>query len=212
MLNTLEYIQSKYNLDYNAKQPIEIPNAGRDNLADLFRELNFNAGVELGVEQGIYSEILCKANPNLKLYCVDAWTAYREYRDHVSQDKLNKFYEEAKTRLSAYNCEIINKFSMEAVKQFENNSLDFIYIDANHEIPWVIEDIFWWSKKVRPGGIISGHDYYESKRKNTKCHVKYAVDCYVRSYRISPWFLLGMKEKNGIMIRDHSRSWFWIKI
>ena len=48
---------------------------------------------------------------------------------------------------------------MDAVKDFADRSLDFVYIDANHEPQFVEEDIREWSKKVKVGGIVSGHDY-----------------------------------------------------
>jgi len=209
-LNTLDFICNHYNLDPTARTPVEIPNAGRDDLARLFGQLGFTRGAEIGIEQGVYSEVLCRANPGVKLYCVDAWQAYKGYRDHVSQEKLEGFYETTQQRLAPYAVEFIRAFSMDAVKQFEDRSLDFVYIDANHELPFVMFDLIEWSKKVRPGGIVAGHDYYQSTRQDTKNHVVYAVDAYVRSYRIKPWFLLGTKAKVDGEVREKSRSWFWV--
>jgi len=42
---------------------------------------------------------------------------------------------------------------------FQDGSLDLVYIDANHAYEHVIEDIRDWLPKVKPGGIIAGHDY-----------------------------------------------------
>lgn len=210
-MNTLDYIINRYNLTINSHSYTEIPNAGRDNMAALFGDLGLRVGVEVGVEQGLYSEVLCQANPGLHLYCVDAWEAYKGYRDHVGEERLQNFYDLTQQRLAPYNATLIRKFSMDAVKDFDDESLDFVYIDANHELPWVMDDIYYWDKKVRPGGIISGHDYYQSKRMYTKCHVKYAVDAYVLAFRVKPWFIWGSQAKNPGEIRDTSRSWMWIK-
>ena len=210
-METLECILNKFQLAPSEHGYTEIPNVGRDDLAVLFAELDFKVGVEVGVEQGLYSEVLCRANPNLHLYCVDAWEAYSGYRDHVGEDKLKDFYDKTSERLAPYNVTLIKKFSMDAIKDFEDESLDFVYIDANHELPWVIDDIFHWDKKVKPGGIVSGHDYYKSKRLYTKCHVKYAVDCYTQSFRVKPWFILGRQAKISGEVRDTSRSWMWVK-
>lgn len=210
-MNTLEKICNKYQLDPAARVPIEIPNTGRDDLARLFGELGFTRGAEIGIERGVYSEVLCKSNPGVMLYCVDAWQAYRGYRDHVSQEKLDGFYQETKQRLAPFGCQFVRAFSMDAVKQFEDRSLDFVYLDANHELPFVMFDLIEWSKKVKRGGIVAGHDYYQSTRMDTKNHVVYAVDAYVRSYRIKPWFLLGTKVKVDGEVREKSRSWFWVK-
>jgi hypothetical protein len=210
-METLAYIAEKYHLDFGRPSPFEIPDMDRDNLPDLFHELGFTVGVEIGVEEGMYSEILCKGIPNLHLYCVDPWTAYKGYRDHVSQSKLDRFYITAQERLTPYHCELIKDYSMDTVKRFENKSLDFVYIDGNHEIPWIIDDICAWRDKVRPGGIVSGHDFIESKVQHTRCHVLYAVHCAVRSYRIHPWFIVGTKAKTPGLARDKSRSWFWVQ-
>jgi cephalosporin hydroxylase len=44
---------------------------------------------------------------------------------------------------------------------FENNSLDFVYIDANHAYNYVVQDIELWYPKVKKGGYLCGHDYID---------------------------------------------------
>lgn len=212
-METLDYIVQKYNLNLNVRRmPIEIPNVGRNNLAELFAELDFKSGAEIGVEQGVYSEVLCKANLQATVYGVDPWQSYKGYRDHISQSKLDGFYETTRKQLVPYdNYRLIRKFSLDAVRDFKDGSLDFVYIDGNHTLPFVIRDIIEWSKKVKKGGIVSGHDYRKSKRVVTQNHMVYAVHCYTQSYRIRPWFLLGRKAKVLGEIRDTARSWMWVK-
>src|SRR3989344_643091 len=211
-MNTLDYILKKFNISYNDKtpMPIEIPNFGRNQLEELFHELGLTAGTEIGVEQGEYSEILCHANPNLKLYAIDAWKAYRRYRDHTRQPKLDSFYESTKARLAPYNCEIIRKFSLDAVRDFADHSLDFVYIDANHDFQNTTNDILEWSRKVKADGIIAGHDYYKQRHASTY-HVWYVTNSITDAYRIKPWFVLGSKAVLKDQIRDKPRSWMWVK-
>jgi hypothetical protein len=211
-MDSLAYILDKYALDADAKRlPLEIANVGRDDLAGLFAELGYSIGAEIGVERGLYSEVLCRANPDLMLYGIDAWQAYKGYRDHVSQDKLDGFYHEAQTRMASYDWHAVRKFSMQAVGDFKDRSLDFVYIDGNHTLPYVINDILEWSKKVRKGGIMSGHDYRRSKRLVSQNHVVYAVNCYCQAYRVRPWFLFGRRERREGEVRDTARSWAWVK-
>lgn len=211
-MDTLEYILKKYDL-HPHRMPTEIPNMGRNDLPELFNELGFTTGAEIGVEEGVYSKIILNAMPNIKLYCVDAWKVYiPEYRDHKNQTSLSKDYETAKKTIAQFpNANIIHAFSMDAVKLFPDNSLDFVYIDANHEYPFVTMDIIYWSRKVRPGGIVSGHDYYETKSKSSRCHVIPAIQGFTRAYWIYPWFVIGTKAMDPGVIRDHSRSWMFIK-
>ena len=207
MNNTLEDIIKKYDFNLPSfesvltrKEPIDIPE-GRNSLAKLFNELSFKIGAEIGVEQGKYSEILCKSNPNLKLYCVDAWEAYKGYRDHVNQEKLNGFLKRTKELLSPYNCEIMKAYSMDAVKVFEDEILDFVYLDANHDFQSLTNDLAEWSKKVKSGGIISGHDYVRTKGGVLNDTVD-VINAYVRAKRISPLF---------IWKGDNACSWMFVK-
>ena len=172
--------------------------ATREQLAEYFVELGFKKGAEIGVEQGKYTEILCKAG--LEIYAIDAWTAYKGYCDHVNQTKLNNFLEITKKRLFSYNCHIIKDFSMDAVKKFNDGELDIVYIDCNHNFQNVTNDIAEWSKKVRKGGIISGHDFIRVKGQYglNSCHVKDVVQAWVYSHQLE---LHLTKERNP--------SWFW---
>lgn len=135
-------------------------------LADHFRQQGYTTGAEIGVFDGYFSEHLCKRIPGLKLSSIDAWAVYPGYRDHKFKVSMRNAEQKARDRLSRYNCEIIKKFSMDAVKDFEDESLDFVYIDGNHEYRYVKEDIEEWTKKVRKGGIVAGDDYYMTRAGN----------------------------------------------
>lgn len=195
------------------KNVIEIRNTNRETLAHILAMLNLNVGAEIGVECGIYSETLCKANPKIDLYAIDAWTAYQGYRDHVSQDKLDGFMEITKNRLAPYKATVIKGFSVDVAKQFTDNSLDFVYIDGNHEYRQTVDDISEWDRKVKVGGIVAGHDYILRRTNGYLMHVPYALHGWIKSYDIKPVFILGGKQDqkppNGC--RDIARSWFYIK-
>lgn len=215
-MDTLTYILNKYGLSYDesTRMPLEIPNVGRNHLAELFTELGFYKGAEIGVERGEYSEILLQANPNVFLVLVDAWRAYKAYRDHTRQEKLDRFYEETQRRLAPFTDRVLymRGFSMNAVDGVEDESLDFVYIDANHDFINVTQDIYYWSKKVRKGGIIAGHDYVKRKNEAAHVHVKQVLHGYTDAYNIRPWFVLGRDAKIEGEIRDETRSWFFVKV
>lgn len=54
---------------------------------------------------------------------------------------------------------VMHMRSVDAAATFADGSLDFVFIDAAHDYKSVCEDIAAWTPKVRPGGIIAGHDY-----------------------------------------------------
>ena len=138
----------------------------RIELAKYFGKRGFKNGAEIGVWRGRYSEILCQNIPGLKLICVDIWE-----KEHV--------YREAVKRLAQYDTKLIKKPSTEAAKAVPNESLDFVYIDANHSYKFVKEDVSEWTKKVRKGGIVAGHDYYIFKWSGERGVVD-AVDEYTK--------------------------------
>ncbi len=219
-MSTLDYIIQKYSL--NLADRVEIPNVGRNHMANLLHDLDFKTGVEVGVDRGYYSEILAKANPQMKVYGVDPWISIESYNNnfpqkrtenHVSQARCDQYYRAAKTRLSPYpNYKIIREYSCDAVKRFADESLNFVYIDANHEPTFVIDDISMWSKKVCKGGIVSGHDYYNTcTTSRYQLCVKKVVNDYVKVNNIKPLFIWGAHAETLGIFRDKWRSWMWIK-
>lgn len=210
-MDTLTYIKTKWGLDLAQRSPIEIPNTNRETLARLFYLLEFRSGAEIGVERGKYSEVLCQQNPGVQLRCVDAWTAYKGYRDHVDQEKLDRFYLEAAERLRPYpGAQLVRKFSAEAAKDVKDGSLDFVYIDAAHDLCSVVTDISVWCRKVRPGGIVAGHDYLKAKLPSLM-HVPQAVHAWMDAYQLGPLFVLGRNAKVEGELRDDGRSWFYVQ-
>jgi predicted O-methyltransferase YrrM len=211
-MDAREFIAGQFELDLNSPSPIEIPNQGREMLGHLFRELSYKVGAEIGVEAGKFSLAIFTAYPTLELYCIDPWQSYEGYIDPINEKDLPAQLAAAKERLKGFNVHFVQDFSMRAVRHFADNSLDFVYIDANHNLPWVMDDIIQWEKKVKPGGIVAGHDYVRGhKDRPTVLRVVEAVNWYTELRYIKPWFLIGSQAKIEGQIRDTSRSWFWIK-
>lgn len=202
-MDALKYIYDKFSLvgipSRNAPIVLPITRAG---LAGLFAELGYTIGAEIGVDQGLYSEVLCRANPDLHLYCIDAWKAYRGYTDFTSQAHLNANRENALTNLAPYNCTIVQEFSRDAVRRYSDQYFDFVYIDGNHEFLHVTEDIYYWGSKVKVGGILAGHDY---RRTSMVCHVVDVVNGWTYSHEIKPWFTTNPTDTD-------IPSWFWVKV
>jgi hypothetical protein len=190
-------------LDFKGQRKIVLPSMSREHLAVLFERLGYRRGVEVGVFKGHYSEVLLDANPDLELFCVDPWQMYvgydeRQYRKNPNL--MRDAYREALDKLTHRNTHILRQSSMDAVKLFGESELDFCYIDGNHEFRHVADDIGEWSKRVKRGGIIAGHDFARFKR--ATCHVKAVVGAWTYSHNIKPWFVLRGKR---------NASWFWVK-
>lgn len=193
-------------------RPFEISDCSRNDLPGFFVEMGFKVGAEIGVDKGEFSEKL--AAVGLSLYAIDPWRTYKNYSISRSQKKLDSLYEKARQLLSPYpKCTILRKTSMEAVEDFKNNSLDFVYIDGNHTFRYIAEDLAEWTKKVRKGGIVSGHDYFYHKTGTNfdYWHVAYVLNAYVGAFGIQNWYLLGRKHALEGEKRDKWRSWMFVK-
>jgi len=149
-------------------------------MAEFFRDKGYTYGVEVGIFNGFYSEVLMKTIPGLHLAGIDPYAVYKGYRDHQFSRSMEKAEETAHTLLDKYTFYTFMKMtSEEAAKEFDDGSLDFVFIDGNHAYEYVKQDIELWTPKVRTGGIVSGHDYYVTRAGNVG--VIRAVNDYVAS-------------------------------
>jgi len=184
--------------------PVLIPSSDRMTLARLFAQLGYTVGAEIGVGSGPYSEALCQTIKGLHLYAVDAWTPYPQYRDFTNPEHLASDHDQARIRLGPYHVTFLHMMSEKAALEVPDRSLDFVYIDANHDSPYIDQDIELWAPKVRPGGIVSGHDYV-----GIHADVIRAVDGYVMRNEITPLYLVGEVGENDVP--DLMCSWFWVQ-
>ena len=132
--------------------------------------------VEVGSWKGksaayIAVEII-NSKKDISLDCIDTWKGSSEHvnDDYVKSNSLYELFIKNTSSLSS----VINPIRMDSVdasKKYENNSIDFIFIDASHEYEYVKKDIEAWFPKVKINGIIAGHDY-----KNGWVGVDKAVD------------------------------------
>ena len=188
-------IWEKFHIHKGDNLPISpwLEGASRSHLAELFAELEFNEGAEIGVRSGNYSLELLSKNPNLHMRCVDTWAAYLK----VSQERQDAHYRHCVAKLAPYKADILRMPSLEGLAHVEDNSLDFVYIDGRHEFSFVIQDLIGWSKKVKQGGIVAGHDYYNFYQGG----IILAVDAFTKAYNMQQWY----------STKELQPSFFWVK-
>jgi hypothetical protein len=126
-------------------------------------QFNWKIGVEVGVNEGENIFEIAKNNSKLKIYGVDPYKIQKEnilYNEEYTDKSLNiisrKMLKEA---LRYPNLEIIVDTSFNASKQFDKESIDFVFIDGDHSYGSVKDDIKYWEPKVKENGLIMGHDY-----------------------------------------------------
>lgn len=124
-------------------------------------------GVEVGVSGGRYSGVLLRRWRGSHLLSVDPWRAasFERYPDvsNAAQEIQDRRYQATQERLARFGerSTIWRRTSEEAAARIDDRSLDFVYLDARHDYQSVKRDIELWQGKVRPGGILAGHDYLD---------------------------------------------------
>ena len=88
-------------------------------------------------------------------------TLYEKYMGgEYTDNSLNIIKRKTLKKALKYpNLEIIVDTSINASKQFEKESIDFVFIDGDHSYESVKNDIKYWEPKVKENGLIIGHDY-----------------------------------------------------
>lgn len=144
---------------------------------------NASTFIEIGVQDGKYSEnILLTWNELSRMILIDPWQAQNceDYVDVANKNNANHMNSMNKTasKMSEYaaHVTILRMTSLEASVLFLNNSIDIVYIDALHHFTAVMQDIKSWWHKIKPGGMIAGHDYLLDVSHDTIFTVKPAVD------------------------------------
>lgn len=159
-----------------------------NHLKDLIKDLNYKfplgKGVEIGVFKGETSQYILK-NWNGTLYMVDVWKGLtsEEYNDSSNHSIHTTAYKETIDNISGYENRgiMIRATSKEASKLFQDESLDWVWIDANHAYDYVKEDIQLWWPKLKKGGLFSGHDYMNMDWYNDSNFAPNKKDKYIYS-------------------------------
>lgn len=121
-------------------------------------------GVEVGVYRGEMSAALLEARHDLTLYMVDHWREIpptdapcSQRPQSVCDDDRRRTFEA--TAFAIDRRHLVCAPSPLVAGGFADESLDFVFLDADHRREAVLADCRAWFDKVKPGGLLCGHDY-----------------------------------------------------
>ena len=118
-------------------------------------------GAEIGVKEGRFiSHMLCRF-PKLIMYAIDPWENQPEGSETYIGWDWKDIYKRYRVNVSPYYDRVIEyrDYSQNVIGEVVNGSLDFVFIDAQHDYDSVKRDIELWRPKIKPGGLLCGHDY-----------------------------------------------------
>lgn len=163
---------------------------GREHVLEGYiKQFNLLIGVELGVWKGRVFKHLLKTCPDLHLIGVDLYAPQPENTgpekwtpgENGHEWNHNAYYQDIMNNIFLYGRgEFIRNYTVEASKQFEDESIDFVFIDADHSEEGVRNDIIAWTPKVKKGGFIFGHDINWTSVRNV------VEEFFGNSYEVKP--------------------------
>jgi hypothetical protein len=164
----------------------------------MLRSLDFTdkVGIEIGVGEGNFSNSIL-VNTNIKkLYSIDIWELNEFNPD--PNGSYNRVLNRFKEFISEGRSECIKSDSKNCIDRFKDESIDFIYIDGDHNYEGVMNDLKYYSK-LKPGGIICGHDFSNSWPGTVRAVKEFFKDKVI--FTIS----------SGVVTDDGQPSWLVIK-
>lgn len=124
---------------------------GRMGVLSLLERPTGNIGIELGVAAGEFSGMLLESGRFERLYGVDAYADHHDLREYKTV--LRRLDPTGRYTL-------LRMYFEEALDLFDDNSLDFVYLDGYAHTGQEGGRTIWdWTAKVKLGGVVSGHDY-----------------------------------------------------
>jgi hypothetical protein len=137
--------------------------------ATLFARMIFGdrpiTAVEIGVLGGENAENIVSFLNVKRLYLIDPYLVYPD-----AEGKPNRYVpaqkQKAYNRMRRFAKKVtwVYAKSDDAVNQIPDN-IDYIYIDGNHDYAFIKNDVENYYRKVRQGGILSGHDFFDDVAK-----------------------------------------------
>lgn len=146
-------------------------------LLDLIKDISNPVGAEIGLWKADFAMKLLNASDTLTWYGVDPYRTFgRKARDQKTWDGI---YQRVAGKMKPYSDRftLVRETSVKGADMVPDG-LDIVFIDGNHDYENVLEDITVWEKKLKPGGILSGHDYFVPKD-----NIRKAVNKYTKAHR-----------------------------
>ena len=148
--------------------------------ARFARGLRGGIFVEVGSWKGrstSFAGPVCNAN-DTRLVCVDHWSGSRDvladrYASALAVEDVEATFRANMSMLGIV-VEVIAASSVVAAARFSPGSVDRVFLDASHDHDSVAEDLRVWSERLKPDGLLAGHDYAD-KHPEVRAAIESAV-------------------------------------
>ena len=185
-LFSIAFIQSNSPQSFvscNALFYIPIPAFGfRAELGALLaREAPWGAGVELGVQRGEFARSILHQWTNCSRYVlVDMWAPLESYYDianvEPAEQNANQLATMANVAPFLSIISVCRNFTTSCALKFNDETFDFVFVDARHDRPGVLEDLETWWPKARRDALFCGHDFVTQAEGPAQTNQRWDID------------------------------------
>jgi len=160
-----------------------------EDVPSMLKNVKNPIGIEIGTDQGTTTEYLLRTIPDLTLYGVD------DYTENRTENVQNLTFEIYTKKVLPYSDRFkhYRKTSDDAVNEFEDESVDFVFVDGDHRYAQVLKDCQNYYAKLKNGGLFCGHDW--SLPEVNRAVVEFALS-------------IGKADSIKTMKQD---VWYWVK-
>ncbi len=134
-------------------------------------------GIEVGLWKADFAKLMLMEDPLLYWIGVDPYIMYGKRAR--GQNDWNEIHQKVLNKMTEFDNRftLVRRTSEEGASHIRDQFADFVFIDGNHDYEFVKKDLLLYEAKVKPGGIMSGHDYHTPKE-----GVRRAVNEYVKEH------------------------------
>ena len=119
-------------------------------------------GIEIGTCRAESTSFLLEKCPNIdRIFTIDPYKAYDDWNGEINQNVIDKFMMIAQENLKSYGdrARMIRETSNDAVNNFTDTLVDFIFVDGDHSYEQTLADCESYYPFLKKGGFFCGHDY-----------------------------------------------------
>lgn len=142
-------------------------------VSNVINENNYRKIAEVGIGYGTHAKQMLKNSSSIEtLHLIDPMKYYSN--DGFAEDimktipivpnnQFNELYDHISCYLSDYKDKVVwhrKESTTITPDDIPDYSLDCVFVDGNHEYQYVLDDLQFWVKKIRPGGQLLGDDYW----------------------------------------------------
>jgi predicted O-methyltransferase YrrM len=199
-MTTRERLHALYNPTNQTECPVRVPGLNRAELVRQLGEWGFTRWVEVGVSFGNFAKIVLETIPGCNYTGVDP---YRRVVEGYPRRPSRREYAMASSIVAPYtDARLWLTTSLEGAKRYRGYA-DAIFIDGDHA--QARQDLDAWAPKLRPGGVMIGHDYYMFKKARVGLAVVEAAQSFTKEHNITEWYITSARAEP----LDRVPSFFW---